>query len=53
MVCPERARKDNDKHADAVAMAGRLGFDLCDPRYSDGHRDYAYTSFVRFDSAET
>jgi hypothetical protein len=34
-------------------MAGRLGFDLCDPRYSDGHRDYAYTGFVRFDSAET
>ena len=49
----ERARIDNDKHADAVAMAGRLGLDLCDPRYSDGHRDYAYTNFVHFDSAET
>ena len=28
VVCPERARKDNDKHADAVAIAGRLGFDI-------------------------
>ena len=28
VVYPERSRKDNDKHADAVAMAGRLGFDI-------------------------
>ena len=53
VICLERARIDNDKHADAVAMAGRLGFDLCDPRMSDGHRDYASANFVHFGSAET
>jgi hypothetical protein len=26
VACPERARKDNDKHADAVAMAGRAAW---------------------------
>ena len=27
-ICLDGARLDNDKHADAVAMAGRLGFDI-------------------------
>jgi hypothetical protein len=53
VICLERARIHNDKHADAVAMAGRIGFDLRDPRYSDGHRDYPSANFVHFGSAET
>jgi len=32
VICLERARIDNDEHADKVWMAEQLGVNLCDPR---------------------